>query len=68
MGVAQVTEMAELTEPTVSVTMMVLNSLGHFPSFHDFLHPTNFRHSVGALCDTGRWDHYDGEWPFEGYN
>lgn len=67
MGVAQVTEMTEHMD-SVSVTMMVLDSLGHFPLFHDSLHPTHFRHSVGALCDTGRWDHYYGEWPFEGHS
>lgn len=33
-----------------------------------FFHPTHFRHSVGALCEIGRWDHYDGEWYFEGHH
>lgn len=66
-GVAQVTETAE-PKDSVSVTMMVLDSLGNIPSFHVFLQPTHFRHSVGSLCDTGRWDYYYGEWSFEGHN
>lgn len=67
-GVAQVTEMAE-PKDSVSVTMMVLDCLpSNIPSFHVFLQPTHFRHSVGSLCDTGRWDYCYGEWSFEGHN
>lgn len=66
-GVAQVTETAK-PKDSVSVTMMVLDSLGNIPSFNVFIQPTHFHHSVGSLCDTGRWDYYYGEWSFEGHH
>lgn len=65
-GVAQVIETEE-PKDSVSITKMVLDSLEHFPAFKVSLQPTHFHHSLGALCDTGRWDYYNGEWSFESH-